>query len=193
MFRRSVLAGIFIGIGGLIYLAVEGGILGAIFFIFSFLCILYTDSLLYTAKAGWIGLEGVGWKEMGIILLGNIFGIFLVSLLARGGGVGVDYSAALISGRLDVPLFRVFMRGLGCGIIIDVVFWLYRDKQIILPIIFGIPMFILASQEHSIGDGFYILTAGCLSWRVLLSWILIVLGNFIGCNIRRFFIPSKKR
>lgn len=192
MFGRSVLAGIFIGIGGLIYIAVSGGVLGAVLFIFSFLCIIYSDSILYTARAGWIGLEGIGWKELGIILLGNIFGVWLVSLLARGSGIGVD-SAALISGRFDIPFFRVFMRGLGCGLIIDMIFWLWRDKQTTLPIIFGVPLFILASQEHSIADVLYILTAGILSWRTLLVWVLVVLGNFIGCNIRRLFIPSKKR
>jgi len=192
MFRRSVLAGIFIGLGGLVSLATGGGIIGAVFYIFSFLCIIYTDSLLYTAKAGWIGLEGIGWKEIGIILLGNIFGVFLISLLARAGGVGVD-SAASISGRLDIPFFRVFMRGLGCGLIIDMVLWLWRDKQTLIPIFFGVPLFILASQEHSISLGFDILAAGILSWRVLLSWLLVILGNFIGCNIRRLFIPSKKR
>lgn len=192
MFGRSVLAGIFIGIGGLIYIAVSGGVLGAVFFIFSFLCIIYSDSILYTARAGWIGLEGIGWKELGIILLGNIFGVWLVSLLARGSGIGID-SAALISGRFGIPFFRVFMRGLGCGLIIDMIFWLWRDKQTTLPIILGVPLFILASQEHSIADVFYILTAGILSWRTLLVWVLVVLGNFIGCNIRRLFIPSKKR
>lgn len=192
MFRRSVLAGIFIGLGGLVSLAVGGGIIGAIFYIFSFLCIIYSDSLLYTAKVGWIGLEGIGWKEIGIILLGNLFGVFLISLLAKAGGVGVD-SAALIPGRLDIPFFRVFMRGLGCGLIIDIVFWAWREKQTLIPMFFGVPMFILASQEHSISLGFDIFTAGISSWQVLLSLILVILGNFIGGNIRRFFIPSKKR
>ena len=193
MFRRSVLAGIFIGLGGLGFLAVGGGILGAIIFTFGLLCVVYSGSLLFTGRAGYIGTE-LGWKDLGVILLGNVIGAWWISFLARGGGVGVDYAAALVSGRLDIPFFRVFMRGLGCGLIIDMVVWFWREKNTIIPILFGVPLFILTSQLHSIAEPFYILTAGILSWRTLLYWVLVVLGNFVGCNIRRLLIiPSQKR
>ena len=192
MFGRSVLAGIFIGLGGLGFLAVGGGIIGACIFTFGLLCVVYSGALLYTGRAGYIGKE-LGWKDLGIILLGNVIGAWWISFLARGGGVGIDYATALISGRLEIPFFRVFIRGLGCGLIIDIVVWLWREKQTIIPILFGVPLFILTSQLHSIAEPFYILTAGILSWRILLYWVLVVLGNFVGCNIRRLFIPSKKR
>ena len=191
MFRKSVLAGIFIGLGGLGFLCL-GGIPGAVIFAFGLLCVVYSGAFLYTGKAGYFGRE-LGFKELGIIILGNVFGVGIIALLSRWAGVGVDNAAALISGRLQISLGSVFVRGIGCGLIIDIVVWLYKEKETIIPILFGVPLFILTSQLHSIAEPYYILTAGILSWRILLYWVLVVLGNFIGCNIRRLFIPSTKR
>ena len=156
------------------------------------MCVVYSGAFLYTGKAGYFGRE-LGFKELGIIILGNVFGVGIIALLSRWAGVGVDNAAALISGRLQISLGSVFVRGIGCGLIIDIVVWLYKEKETIIPILFGVPLFILTSQLHSIAEPYYILTAGILSWRILLYWVLVVLGNFIGCNIRRLFIPSTKR
>ena len=59
-----------------------------------------------------------------------------------------------------------------------------------LPLLFGVPAFIMCGFYHSIADAFYY--AARLSfdnielWMdVFISWIVTVLGNFIGCNLYR--------
>ena len=60
-----------------------------------------------------------------------------------------------------------------------------RDKNLLL-ILFGIPLFILLGFYHSIADAFYMMTASEELRNLFFGryWI-IVLGNFIGCNIPR--------
>ena len=52
-FRKSVFAGIFISIGGSVYLSV-GGIAGSVLFAFGLLGVIHYQLPLYTGKAGFI-------------------------------------------------------------------------------------------------------------------------------------------
>ena len=60
-----------------------------------------------------------------------------------------------------------------------------RDRNQLL-ILFGIPLFILLGFYHSIADAFYMM---CVEEQLrndfILTYLIIVLGNFIGCNIPR--------
>ena len=60
-----------------------------------------------------------------------------------------------------------------------------RDRNQLL-ILFGIPLFILLGFYHSIADAFYMM---CVEDQLRndfkLTYLIIVLGNFIGCNIPR--------
>ena len=60
-----------------------------------------------------------------------------------------------------------------------------RDKNWLL-ILFGIPLFILLGFYHSIADAFYASISSIeTNKQYVLYYIIIVLGNFIGCNIPR--------
>lgn len=62
-----------------------------------------------------------------------------------------------------------------------------RDKNILL-IIFGIPLFILLGFYHSIADAFYMFNISFDLLKAFLpTYAVIVVGNFIGCNIPRVF------
>ena len=62
-----------------------------------------------------------------------------------------------------------------------------RDKNLLL-ILFGIPIFILLGFYHSIADAFYMMvTPMNLRNEYFITYWIIVLGNFIGCNIPRLF------
>ena len=65
-----------------------------------------------------------------------------------------------------------------------------------LPLIFGVPVFILCGFLHSIADAFYILMLhhGYLldNMNVILKiYGIIVAGNFIGCNLTRIIKLEK--
>ena len=60
-----------------------------------------------------------------------------------------------------------------------------RDK-LWLPLLFAVPVFILAGFYHSIADAFYICTANVMNNEIIQNnWLMTVLGNFIGCNLYR--------
>ena len=195
MFGKSILGGILIGLGGLGYvLSGENKICGSVMYIFSFLAILYTESNLFTEKAGSLG-DRIRWKDLLWILLGNVLGAGFIALFSRWEGLGaVDLAATYLTGQIEsIPFLRGFCRACICGLILDTAFWIFREKESIIPVIFAAPLIIFLGQLHSIAGSYYILLAGNFSWRILLLWVIVVLGNFIGCNLRRMFMPAKKR
>ena len=191
LFIRSILAGACIGLGGAIFLKV-GGVVGACLFAFGLLTVVHFRLPLYTGTAGFIRLSE--WREyvdMLLILLGNIAGCGLLSLLNIKG---VDGSA-VIQARVDAGLWQSFLSAIGCGLIMTLIVQGGRDKNQLL-ILFGIPVFILLGFYHSIADAFYLFVTPRSGWQpYLLTYCVIVAGNFVGCNVPRGLMynqPNKK-
>lgn len=183
IFLRSILAGICIGLGGAIFLKL-GGIIGAIMFAFGLLTIVHFKLPLYTGTAGFINIKILSdYQTMLIILIGNIVGCWLLSLLNIQG---IDGSQ-IIQSRIDTGYLQCFLNAIGCGIIMTLIVKGGRDKNLLL-ILFGIPLFILLGFYHSIADAFYACVSNIkLIQSYFLYYIIIVVGNFVGCNIPRIF------
>ena len=178
-FIRSILAGISIGLGGAIFLKI-GGIIGAIMFAFGLLTVVHFKLPLYTGTAGFIDLKSSKeWINMLIILIGNIIGCFLLSLLSIKG---IDGSS-IIQSRIDGGLLNGLLMGIGCGLIMTLIVKGGRDKNLLL-ILFGIPLFILLGFYHSIADAFYFAVSD-MNLEYWQTYLMVVLGNFIGCNVPR--------
>jgi formate/nitrite transporter FocA (FNT family) len=65
----------------------------------------------------------------------------------------------------------------------------FARKGKMLPLIFGVPVFILCGFAHSIADAFYFLVSPFTQlWQTesLIVYIAEVLGNFVGCNLYRW-------
>ena len=183
IFLRSILAGICIGLGGAIFLKL-GGIIGAIMFAFGLLTIVHFKLPLYTGTAGFINMKILSdYQTMLMILIGNIIGCWLLSLLNIQG---IDGSQ-IIQSRIDVGYLQCFLNAIGCGIIMTLIVKGGRDKNLLL-ILFGIPLFILLGFYHSIADAFYACVSNIkLIQSYFLYYIIIIFGNFVGCNIPRVF------
>ena len=84
------------------------------------------------------------------------------------------------------------LRAVGCGVIIDISVYLYRISKSLVPILFGIPLFILCGFYHSIADVVYLVAA--FKWDPAILWYypIIVIGNFVGCNVRRVLLPKEQ-
>jgi formate/nitrite transporter FocA (FNT family) len=179
IFIRSILAGICIGLGGAIFLKL-GGVIGAVMFAFGLLTVVHFKLPLYTGTAGFIMLnKSKEYTKMLIILLGNILGCFLLTLLAIQG---IDGSAVIMS-RINAGYLQCFLSAIGCGLIMTLIVQGGRDKNQLL-ILFGIPLFILLGFYHSIADAFYFF-ASDMNLSYFPYYLLIVLGNFVGCNVPR--------
>ena len=194
LFRSSFLAGVCIGIAGFGYLA-EKSIVGAVLFAFGLLTVVHYGLKLYTGTAGFINKGEVG--QLLYILVGNIVGCLAVALIARCSPMPLqDTAQGVLEGRLAIGPLRGGVLAIGCGFIMTTAVTFGRQGKN-LPLLFGVPLFIMCGFPHCVADAFYYL---CVPldfwvahlWDILLFYLAIVLGNFIGCNLYRFVLPSSK-
>ena len=193
-FRKAILAGLAIGLGGYVFLTL-GGIAGAVLFSFGLLTVVHYSLALYTGKAGYFD----SWKSVGVlfavILTGNVIGCFLTSLVAWPPLCGSDAvqlaAQSIVEKRLASGHLANFVMAIPCGFIMTTAVEFGR-KDKFLPLLLGVPLFIMCGFRHSIADAFYYLSACVFSFELLIIWILIVIGNFIGCNLYRFFLLNTK-
>ena len=185
--RLSLFAGLLIGLGGAGFLAL-GGIPGAVIFAFGLVGVVLSGTLLYTGKAGVINDIPLLVR----IWLFNVVGCILIGLLlASLGGESVERAQTVVAGRFAQGPWRSFLRAVGCGLIIDISVWLYREKGSIVPVLFGVPLFIVCGFYHSIADVVYLVAAFKWDNSILWYYPAIVLGNYVGCNVRRVVLPQK--
>ena len=188
--RKSFFAGILIGLGACGYLAL-GGLPGAIIFAFGLIGVVLSGSLLYTGRAGVMKLSETG--SLALIWLFNILACILLGLLMMSlGGEPAERARTAVAGRLAQGPWRSFLRAVGCGLIIDIAVWMYRTTKNILPVLFGVPLFIVCGFYHSIADVVYLVAAWQWSPDILWYYPVIVLGNYAGCNVRRLILPKEQ-
>ena len=194
LIRSAIMAGICIGIAGFGYLAV-GGIVGAVTFAFGLLAVVHYRLKLYTGTAGFFAKGEL--LQLCTILAMNIVGCLLVALMARMSPMPLQEAAQhILEGRLNAGIVQSGVLAIGCGFIMTTpVKW--RRERKFLPLLFGVPLFIICGFPHCVADAFYYLcvpveylTAN--AGQVLLLYASIVLGNFIGCNLYRLLLGTNE-
>ena len=186
-FRSAILAGLCISIGCIVNLRV-GGIGGAVLFSFGLLAVVHYTLKLYTGTAGFIRAKG-DWDMLLVVLLGNIVGCALTAATASYALPAVS-SDAIVQSRFATGAWGCGLLAIGCGFIMTTAVQFARKSQF-LPLLFGVPVFILCGFTHSIADAFYF----CLSpqsWGLplLVIYLSEVLGNFVGCNLYRWVMQD---
>ena len=192
LIRSAIMAGICIGIAGFGYLAV-GGIVGAVTFAFGLLAVVHYRLKLYTGTAGFFAKGEL--LQLCTILAMNIVGCLLVALMARMSPMPLQEAAQhILEGRLNAGIVQSGVLAIGCGFIMTTAVKWGREGKF-LPLLFGVPLFIICGFPHCVADAFYYLcvpldylTAN--AGQVLLLYVAIVLGNFIGCNLYRLLLGT---
>lgn len=199
LLRSSIFAGIAIGTAGFGFLAsgvqteAYGSLVGAVLFSFGLLTVVGYKLKLYTGTAGFILKNEAG--SLFLILLGNIIGCFLVSMLARITPLAVqDAAQNILELRLRTGGLRCGLLGIGCGFIMTTAVQFARQKQY-LPLLFGVPLFIVCGFTHCVADAFYYLCVPVAFWKanalhILAVYACIVLGNLVGCNLYRIVLAK---
>ena len=189
---EGIAAGVYIGIGGAVFLACENKIAGSVFFTVALLSICLTGMQLFTGKIGMIVTQHSRADVVSLFgcLLGNLCGTLLCALIARVGVPSLEERAvAVASGKLAAmpgDSIRVLFAGILCGILMYTAVWAYKQKNTVWGILFCVPVFILAGFEHSIADMFYVFFAGTFeparffSPNGFLFLLLVVVGNSLG-------------
>lgn len=196
--RSAVIAGFTIGLAGFGYLSMIGvlnGVVGAVVFAFGLLTIVAYKLKLFTGTAGFISANKEDFCNLLLILVGNVIGCGVVALMTRLSPNDINCVAEkILSGRVANGVLRSGVLAIGCGFIMTTAVTFAR-KGNMLPLIFGVPLFIFCGFPHCLVDAFYILTSpvsfvGANASAVFATYGCVVLGNFIGCNLYRTILPD---
>ena len=191
----AILAGISIGIAAVCNL--KGGIyIGALLFAFGLSAVVCSKWRLFTGGIGFVN----SWKSFLWILLAlaaNILGAAMSSCFGYciGGDaimMAADNIVDIRISMLEEPLKLILMSA-GCGFIMTVSVKHARERQWI-PLLFGIPTFVMCGFPHCVADIVYYCNCSSLTVDCLYAWLYTVLGNTIGCNLptlERFFQKQK--
>ena len=197
--RSSIFAGICIGTAGFGFLAsgiqaeTYGSLVGAILFSLGLLAVVGYKLKLYTGTAGFIEKNQVG--ELFLILLGNIIGCLCLALLARVSPMDIQGAAQkILELRLRTGALRCGLLGIGCGFLMTTAVTFARQEKY-LPLLFGVPLFIVCGFTHCVADAFYYLCVPVAfmkahALQILGVYACIVIGNLIGCNLYRIVLAK---
>lgn len=187
----SLFAGLLIGIAGLVFLNV-GGLGGAILFAFGLMSVTISKAELFTGKAGFLPYrESLQLLPMVVL---NATGCLITAYIASyntSEGVATTLDT-IMAAREAASWHMLLMTSIGTGVIVTLAVYGVR-KGTYLPLLYGVPVFIMCGLPHSIADAFYywvaILRGDFAMWMVV-AWLWSVVGNYIGCNLPRWFMGS---
>lgn len=184
---KSILAGVCIGIAGTVYLRV-GGVAGAVMFSFGLVAVVSQDLWLFTGKA-YACWDSRRHPQLWVMLALNWTGCMLVAVAAGSPGMTEAAESIMASRLTPSPFYGYLLRAALCGFIMTAA---VRGvaKGNWLPLLLGVPAFILGGFCHCVADAFYIFSC---SWGFVREWwaylgaymLNVVVGNLVGCNIIR--------
>lgn len=183
MFALAVLAGIAIGIGGIVYLSLENKIAGALMFTVGLYTICVHGLNLYTGKVGYLVEEPLSYlADLLIIWLGNLAGTGLAAAAALQTRIsGISLAAvALCEAKMRDSLPSLFLLAIFCGFLMFVAVDGYKSAKNPVILFMGVAAFILCGFEHCIADMFYFSVAGVWSAQAVINILIITLGNSVG-------------
>lgn len=188
----SIFAGLLIGIAGLVFLNV-GGLGGAILFAFGLLAVTISKAELFTGKAGFLPYRE-SLQLLPMVLL-NAAGCLITAYIASYSTSEVVATTldTIMAAREAASWDMLLMTSIGTGVIVTLAVYGVR-RGTYLPLLYGVPVFIMCGLPHSIADAFYywvaILRGDFAAWMIV-AWLWSVVGNYIGCNLPRWFMGDR--
>ncbi|MBP3493256.1 MAG: formate/nitrite transporter family protein [Oscillospiraceae bacterium] len=188
----SFAAGIFISIGGAVFLSCENSVIGAVLFSVALLSICCLQLFLFTGKVGFLALSHTT-KDIGEVLLtlvGNLLGTFAGGIMVSAAKPKLMEAAQIrCIPRLEMGVPAILITAFFCGILMYTAVAIYKEKGSPAGIFFCVPVFILSGFEHSIADMFYFFCARMFSAEVFLFLAIVIVGNSVG----GMFIPALRK
>ena len=186
IFASAVLAGMCVGLGGVVFLSVDNRVIGAALFTVGLFTICTFGLHLFTGKVCYALENGKSYNlALPIIWLGNLVGTGITALivsLSRIDGISAK-AEELCATKLDDSILSLFLLGVLCNIFIYIAVEGYKNNPHelgkYLSLFFGVMVFILAGTEHCVADMFYFWLSG---WSVdaAVRVLVITLGNAAG-------------
>ena len=180
IYIKSLLGGMAISIGGLAFLSVGGGVIGAFLFSIGLVSICIFDYKLFTGFVCGINSFEDALNAI-TILIGNMLGeIFCGVLIRMTRPDVVDFAHSICKKKLNEGA-SVFLLGMFCNVLIFFAVTAWKQHGILV-IVLCVIVFILAGTEHSIANMFYFTVGGSaeMSGRIIWYIPLNVLSNALG-------------
>ena len=176
-----------------------GKAVGMFLFILGLAAVVSYKLKLYTGTVGFVKVKEI--PSLVVVLVGNIVGCWLVSLIAKvDTAVGVQAAAeGVLRSRMELGWWACGVKAIGCGILMSTAVQFARKGKEFgnwVPLLFAVPLFIHCGFPHCVADAFYFLAcpgnalAEC-GWELLGVYVSIVIGNSVGCNIYRCILPAE--
>ena len=179
---KAIMAGILIGIAGLVNLSINIPYLGAFLFSTGLLIICYQQYNLYTGKIGYIKSLN-DFKNCLIYLIGNLIGVFCVGIIPQ---------TTTILNKINQPWYLTLWLSIGCGILIYYAVVIFKKHNSVIGILLCVPTFIICGFNHCIANMYYIITSREFTIDALIFIIICIIGNSIGSLICNYIDNLKK-
>ena len=183
--NKSILAGIMISLGCIIYLIV-GGPIGAILFSVGLISVVTFKLELFTGKAGLLATNEIKSTELGIIWIGNFIGTMgtamIASMLPKGKEIA-EAALEIVRVRAEQDALTNLLLGVFCGIAMYIAVAGFAKTGNYLFCILPVVFFILCGFNHCVADMFYTATIPITSWRQWAHLLPTTIGNIIGTNL----------
>ena len=184
----GVLAGLCIGIGGAVFLALDSKIAGALFFTLGLFTICTRGLLLFTGKVGYALDNPPSYLvDLAVIWAGNLIGTNLVAYALRATRVCAPYAekaASMCAAKAGDSLLSLFVLGIFCNILMFIAVDGFRtnahETGKYVGLFLGVAVFILAGFEHCVADMFYFGMANVWSADIFARLLVITAGNAAG-------------
>lgn len=188
----SLMAGCAIGIAATVYLKVTG-VVGAAMFAFGLIVVVAMKLPLFTGQAQHVwSTSGQEYSSLGLMLLLNLCGCAIMSAMTNCPEIQAS-SESIIAGRLAKGPLMCGVLAIPCGFIMTAAVRGAGMKNNWLPLLFGVPAFIICGFPHCVADSFYY--ASCShefflenGWNLLAAYLPTVVGNYLGCNAYRLVL-----
>ena len=187
-FIGAVLAGIAIGLGGLVFLSVDNKVIGSFLFTIGLFTVCTMGFNLFTGKVCYTFQNDTAYKiGLPVIWFGNLVGTGLTAgcaWMTRVAPAVSEKAMGLCQTKLGDSLGSLFFLGILCNIFIYIGVEGYKSNPHefgkYLALVFGVMVFILCGTEHCVADMFYFWMAGAWSGQAVVRLLVITLGNAVG-------------
>lgn len=194
-------AGAAIGAGGWSYAILRtiepyGAFLGALAFSLGIILVCVCGLMLFTGKIGYLFWDwlfsrngektdfGERLSALGLILLGNILGAYIIGVFAHYLGPR-ESIASIVAAKTDCDWGWSFVKACLCGVLVYAGVDLYRINKGVLGtflVAICIAAFVLLGFDHCVANAFY--WGGAVdtaSWNYIAKSVLLcALGNSLG-------------
>lgn len=189
IFIDAVLAGLFISIGGTVFLSIDNKLAGAILFAVGLFAICTMKFNLFTGKVCYLFDNKISYLfDLIIIWLGNFAGTFLTAFILRFTRIYPALQAKaqdMVTIKLNDEPLSLFILAFMCDILIYLAVDGYKNNPHeigkYLSILFGVVVFIMCGFEHCVANMYYISIGDMWTWAHAFEHIIIVsIGNALG-------------